>query len=1589
MLHKIYKIFRNTLLLIVGLILLLAFLVNLTPVQNFLVREAAHILADKLKTNVGIKHVRIDFLNHVVLQGLYIEDKHKDTLLYADEARVRISDWFIFKKDKPVIRYVGLHNAYANLYRTHASNEWNYQFIIDAFDTGKKDTTKKQNEFELDLKKLDITHTRFRMSNAWVGNDYAVAVGSLQVDAKEVDIKKKILSINSINIATADVLYKDYDGGKPKSKKKKINSIDTTAFNTANWAFTIKKISLKNSAFHFDADDDAPTPNVFDPAHIGVTAIGIEATNLTIVKDTIKGDIASFVAKERCGLMVRKFHAKVSVSPNASICKDLYLETNRSKLKHYYAMHYERFPDFKDYINKVVMVGQLEDSYLSSADVAFFAPQLKPYPTNISLSGNVAGTVDSLVAHDIALSDGGNFIKGDISMIGLPDIYTTYIHFTNGSLLTTSGYVYKYAPQLKNDPNIDFNALSFVSYQGDFSGYIDNFAANGILKTNLGNIRSNVKLKMQDFNAKNAVYSGNIISEGFNIGKLIKQPILGSIALNVAVSGQTFDPNNASVNLKGKINRFDVNDYSYQNIDVEGVLAKKKFDGKVLVTDPNLALAFYGNIDFSQPQLHINATANLLQSNLQALKFTKDSVLATADFDLNYVGNNIDDFSGFAKLYNINLVRNKNRIDIDSVNLQSTTADGKKLLVLESNDVTARIAGNYQLTSLPYSVQYFVAGYLPNYIKKPTQYAPEQNLTFNIETKTVDSLLAVIAPNIRGFNNTKLNGALNTFEQTLTLNGQIPYGYVNGVELNKVTIDGKGNFRQLILNADVEKISISDDLLSASMTINTSLGNDSLSFNIASSSDDAIGNATLNGHAFARGDSLFMRLLPSEFYLNKVRWEIPTGNSIVFAKDYLYIRNLFLNAGLQQIGVHTTQEWSEQKLNIDIKQLDLSMLGNLAGISGYQPDGRINGSINIDHIFNGINIESKLVASDVKFGTDTMGTVNIFGRYDGKKKIVTLDPKSGIYNGGASIRPSGSISFDSTDNQLLEGTLQFVEADIAWLSPFVEDFLSQMSGTVNGTIKIGGSAAKPDVNGNILLKEIATKVDIIGTSYKLHGGVIKVSNDFIDFGTLTVFDQYNNSATLTGGIRHERFRNMRFERVLATSPEFEVINLKDYENSTFYGNLIANVSSLTLTGPFDDLRMNIRATPAQRSHIFIPVKTDNDINTYSYVSFKSYGTDKVINKKAKNKFSLSISGDMNPLAEITLVLDPATGDMINARGNGNITLNVPAGDDIKMYGNFDIDEGNYTFTFKQLYFKRNFIINAGSKIAFNGPLNNTSLNINAIYTTKSRLIDLLQSNETDKLPDAELRDAKTAQNVNVLLYMNGSLSEPKLSFNIELPEKRSYGTLAYQKLVKLNQNDRELFDQVAALLLINSFVPPEGVTGSTALSGGINNVSEILSTTASSQLTNIVNKLLGDPNLAVELKYKNYNLSDPSGGINRNQVSVNVRKTLFKDRLIVELGSAYDWGRPTASNNNSSNLNLAGDFRVQYLLSEDGRVRLNAFRISNYDVLVNDNIYRGGVGISYRKTFNNLYEMFHSRKRITPTQKEESPKDTGQTKGTL
>src|SRR5690606_1441136 len=157
---------------------------------------------------------------------------------------------------------------------------------------------------------------------------------------------------------------------------KKVKGIDSTPFNPGLWAISLDELSLEDCSFINEAGTAKPLVREFDPEHMFVSGININAQNIKIEGDTLTAKLNNLAAKERCGIVIKKMQADVTVSPNASICKNLLLQTNNSTLRDFYAMYYTRFPDFTDYVDKVVMEGHFKNASIDANDVAYFAPVL-------------------------------------------------------------------------------------------------------------------------------------------------------------------------------------------------------------------------------------------------------------------------------------------------------------------------------------------------------------------------------------------------------------------------------------------------------------------------------------------------------------------------------------------------------------------------------------------------------------------------------------------------------------------------------------------------------------------------------------------------------------------------------------------------------------------------------------------------------------------------------------------------------------------------------------------------------------------------------------------------------------------------------------------------------------------------------------------------------------------------------------------------------------------------------------------------------------------------------------------------------------
>src|ERR1017187_8138437 len=139
---KLRKITIWVLSCIIGITLILYGLLHLPVVQTWLTQRFTNYFSSKLHTKIEIKGVNITFFKNIVLEGVYVEDLHKDTLLYSDKIKLSISD-FILNKSKFDINNCELFNTELHLKKYKGEKQLNIQFILDALKSNNpKDTVK-------------------------------------------------------------------------------------------------------------------------------------------------------------------------------------------------------------------------------------------------------------------------------------------------------------------------------------------------------------------------------------------------------------------------------------------------------------------------------------------------------------------------------------------------------------------------------------------------------------------------------------------------------------------------------------------------------------------------------------------------------------------------------------------------------------------------------------------------------------------------------------------------------------------------------------------------------------------------------------------------------------------------------------------------------------------------------------------------------------------------------------------------------------------------------------------------------------------------------------------------------------------------------------------------------------------------------------------------------------------------------------------------------------------------------------------------------------------------------------------------------
>ncbi|MDR0418711.1 MAG: translocation/assembly module TamB, partial [Prevotellaceae bacterium] len=1086
--------------------------------------------------------------------------------------------------------------------------------------------------------------------------------------------------------------------------------------------------------------------------------------------------------------------------------------------------------------------------------------------------------------------------------------------------------------------------------------------------TDIGKIITDLSFKPAP---DSAVYlSGNLGTDNFELNKLLDDKSFGRLSFYGKADGVFKNIEELNVNVDLSIPLFELKNYPYKDIKMKGLVSDKMFQGKLSCDDKNLNFDFKGKVDFAKKMPEFDFHLNLRKADLVKLNIsTQDSIsklsmMATADF----VGSNINNVEGFLSISDGRYVSGKGEYVASNIDMNVRRRGNDGIFSLASDIVNARMIASGDLQNIPYVLEDVIKYYIPAYsdVLKLKPRVKEEGDTIRevspnvdwyelrMQTKNTEGVLVHVVPDLYVADSTIVYAKLSSGKEKLLVSINSPGVSYRNENIRDLRLDVVPKDSILNMNIRTRKIE------SSSFELDNFLMSGTLSYNGLDFKSDYQTNITsgnFNAHVDFYKDStgwnsISADILPSRIALGDSLWDL-SNSRVIIEKDNYVVDGFQIKNGNQLLRVDgNVSKYNPDTLRIEFNNVSVVPLLLFMG-KDFDLSGVASGSATANRVLTDKPLFfANLDVKDIVFDKKEIGDLQLKSFIEPGEKDITIMLKlnkgrSDIINMGGILRQNGTV--------LANATLNGVQ--MSFLSPILRNVMSEVEGNVSGGIKVTGELKDIMLNGGLELDSGAFRVNYLNTKYTLKCP-IEVSNSTLKIKNAIAYDVKGRPATISATFGNIT-RPALFNYSLSITPKnLQVLNTMELDNEMFYGNAYAT-GVVRIRGSKGRVVINGLATTEPNTQVAIPLGRSNAQKNTSFISFvspkieleKDSKKEKTVKKPSELIVDLNLTVNSN--ADVVLVLNQATGDVIRASGTGNIKMEVqPIKNIFRVFGNYVILQGDYTV---QNFGNKKFKIDNGSYINFNGNIADATFNIQATYNLRASLSDLFS--------DTTARYSRVVP-INCKVHMTDKIISPNIKLEIEAPtvdvETRD------RMRSQLNTEDN-IAGQFLALLIAGRFMPSQqdgGVAQVLPSSGGV-----VLGELLSSQVGNLISQLLGG-NVSVGITY------NPTAGTNADATDFGVSlSTNITDRVIFSGNVEYQSTRSQLSSNNSD---WIGDVDVEVLLDKSGKLRLKAFSHANdqYTEMAVGVTNKYGVGVVYQEDFNSFSDLwnaiFKRKKKATP-----------------
>ncbi|TYB79889.1 translocation/assembly module TamB [Bizionia myxarmorum] len=178
--------------------------------QDIIVTKAVSFLSEKTKTKVAVEKLFITFNGNIQLNGLYLEDKKGDTLIYSKKLEANVPILALIRGNGLGVDGLYWEGVRANVTRKDSIEGFNFQFIIDAF--ASKDAIQVEKDstaapFKLILGSLKFKDFDVVYNDAVTGINSRYKIGKLRADMDETDLETLTFKADYLELANSRVTF--------------------------------------------------------------------------------------------------------------------------------------------------------------------------------------------------------------------------------------------------------------------------------------------------------------------------------------------------------------------------------------------------------------------------------------------------------------------------------------------------------------------------------------------------------------------------------------------------------------------------------------------------------------------------------------------------------------------------------------------------------------------------------------------------------------------------------------------------------------------------------------------------------------------------------------------------------------------------------------------------------------------------------------------------------------------------------------------------------------------------------------------------------------------------------------------------------------------------------------------------------------------------------------------------------------------------------------------------------------------------------------------------------------------------------------